>query len=123
MTRFPALALSLALLAAPALAEVTAVVEKDGILTDANGMTLYTFDKDSGGKSACYNDCATNWPPYTAAAGEQMPDGWTRVARDDGTEQWALNGKPLYFYFEDMASGDVNGDGKGDVWHVVPMSN
>ena len=92
-----------------------------GVLAAQNGMTLYTFDKDSGGKSACYNDCATNWPPYTAAAGEQMPDGWTRVARDDGTEQWALNGKPLYFYFEDMASGDVKGDGKGGVWHVVMM--
>ena len=94
-----------------------------GVLAAQNGMTLYTFDKDSDGKSACYDACATHWPPYIAAAGEAMPDGWTRVMRDDGTEQWALNGKPLYFYFEDMASGDVNGDGKGDVWHVVPMSN
>ena len=40
----------------------------DGTLTDAKGMTLYTFDKDAGGKSACNGGCATNWPPLTAAA-------------------------------------------------------
>ncbi len=94
-----------------------------GVLAAQNGMTLYIFDKDSGGKSACYDACAKNWPPYVAAAGETMPDGWTRVTRDDGTEQWALNGQPLYFYYEDMAAGDMKGDGKGDAWHVVPVSN
>ncbi|MGN6305865.1 MAG: hypothetical protein ACTHNH_13670, partial [Mesorhizobium sp.] len=33
------------------------------IYTDANGMTLYTYDKDEAGKSNCYDKCATNWPP------------------------------------------------------------
>ena len=42
MTRTP-LALVLALLAGPALADGMAVMEKDGVLTDANGMTLYTL--------------------------------------------------------------------------------
>ncbi len=94
-----------------------------GILAAQNGMTLYTFDKDSDGKSACYDDCATNWPPYIAAEGEEMPAGWTRIDRDDGTVQWALDGKPLYFYVEDVASGDAKGDGKGGVWHVVPAAD
>ena len=43
-----------------------------GVLAAQNGMTLYTFDKDSDGKSACYDACAKNWPPYIAAAGEAM---------------------------------------------------
>ena len=42
MTR-TALTLTLALLAAPVFAQD--VMVKDGVLTDANGMTLYTFDK------------------------------------------------------------------------------
>jgi predicted lipoprotein with Yx(FWY)xxD motif len=30
-------------------------------------MTLYVFDKDSGGKSACNGPCAGNWSPYIIA--------------------------------------------------------
>ena len=41
---------------------------KGKVLTDGKGMTLYTFDKDAGGKSACNGACATNWPPLMAAA-------------------------------------------------------
>lgn len=107
--------------AAMALASWVAVVPASAqpILAGANGMTLYTFDKDSNGQSACYDECAVKWPPYLAEPGQQMPEGWTRVARTDGTEQWALNGKPLYFYIEDTASGEAKGDGLGGVWHTV----
>ena len=36
-----------------------------GVLTDPQGLTLYTFDRDTAnsGKSACNGPCATNWPP------------------------------------------------------------
>ena len=40
--------------------------DKGPALTDAKGMTLYTFDKDSAGKSACSGKCAENWPPLIA---------------------------------------------------------
>ena len=35
----------------------------DGVLVGANGMTLYTFDKDTAGtgKSVCNGPCANNW--------------------------------------------------------------
>ncbi|HSC01194.1 MAG TPA: hypothetical protein VLE45_14850, partial [Burkholderiaceae bacterium] len=39
----------------------------DGALVGNNGMTLYTFDRDAAGKSACNGPCATNWPPLMAA--------------------------------------------------------
>ena len=42
---------------------------KGKVLTNASGMTLYVFDKDSAGKSACNGPCAGNWPPLMAAAG------------------------------------------------------
>ena len=44
------------------------------VLTTANGMTLYTYDKDTVGQSACYGDCAQYWHPYLSN-GTSMPSG------------------------------------------------
>ena len=87
--------------------------------TGANGMTLYTFDKDQGAESACYDDCATNWPPYLAQEGASKGQGWATTDRKDGAKQWTYNGHPVYYYVGDKAAGDATGDGKGGVWHVV----
>ena len=36
---------------------------------DANGKTLYTYDRDTvPGKSACVGDCAKAWPPLPVSA-------------------------------------------------------
>ncbi len=92
---------------------------KGKALVDAKGMTLYTFDKDAGGKSACNGPCATNWPPF-AAAGTSAPANWTIVARDDGSKQWAYMGKPLYTWSKDSKPGDTTGDGfLNNAWHVA----
>ena len=88
-------------------------------LTAKSGMTLYSFDKDVGGVPTCYDACATNWPPYLAAEGDTMPNGWTLVDRKDGKKQWAYDKKPLYFYKNDAKSGDMMGDGLNGVWHVI----
>ncbi len=47
---------------------------KGKVLTNDTGMTLYVFDKDSVGKSACNGPCAGNWPPLAATAAS-MPMG------------------------------------------------
>jgi len=98
-------------------AQVT-LVAGHGPLTAENGMTLYTFDKDSAGTSNCYDSCAASWPPYIAAAGASS-DGLTTVARRDGSLQWAKDGAPLYFWVGDTAPGDTTGDGVGGVWHIA----
>lgn len=90
-----------------------------GMLTDAKGMTLYVFDKDTGGTSVCYDACAVKWPPYLAKDGDKMPADWTMVKRTDGTMQWAYDGKPVYFFQGDTKKGDAAGDGLGGVWHVI----
>ena len=93
----------------------------DGMLVGSNGMTLYTFDKDAAGSgnSACVGPCVANWPPLVAAA-DAVPHGdYTVITRDDGTKQWALKGKPLYFWIKDEKAGDKTGDGFKDVWHIV----
>ena len=73
----------------------------DGTLTNAAGMTLYVFDKDAGGKSACNGPCVANWPPLMVAGDGAASGDWTIVVRDDGTKQWAYKGKPLYTWAKD----------------------
>jgi predicted lipoprotein with Yx(FWY)xxD motif len=120
-TVLSAFALLLASSALSFAAEPAKIAEGAGgkMYTDANGMTLYTYDKDSAGKSACNGDCAVNWPPLMAAADAKDEGEWTVVTRDDGAKMWAYEGKPLYTFVQDKKAGDVTGDGKGGVWHVA----
>ena len=86
----------------------------------AKGMTLYTFDKDSAGKSACNGPCAVNWPPALVADGAKAAGDWSVVGRDDGLKQWAYKGKPLYAFAKDTKAGDKTGDGfLNGAWHVA----
>jgi len=96
------------------------VMMKDGMMTDHKGMTVYTFDKDSAGKSMCNDKCAANWPPLMATAGDKSMGDWTVIKRDDGKMQWAYEGKPLYTFVMDKKAGDMTGEGKMDgAWHVA----
>jgi predicted lipoprotein with Yx(FWY)xxD motif len=54
-----------------------------------------------------------------AKEGERGSGAYTVIARDDGTRQWAHNGKPLYFYTADAKAGDARGEGQGGAWSVV----
>ena len=89
------------------------------VLTDANGMTLYIFDKDTAGVSNCYDTCAEKWPPLFADDSAAPEGDFTVVERTDGTKMWAYKGMPLYYWVEDMAPGDIKGDGVGGVWHLA----
>ena len=111
-------ALLLAIVSPLALAQAPAKVS-DGVLVNDAGMTLYTFDKDAGGKSACSGPCAANWPPLGASASATASGDWSIVTRDDGTRQWAYKGKPLYLFNKDAKPGDVAGDGVNSVWHIA----
>jgi predicted lipoprotein with Yx(FWY)xxD motif len=98
----------------------TATTSKGPTLTDSRGMSLYTFDKDSDGKSACNGPCVANWPVLKAEASDQPGDGYTIITRDDGSKQWAHKGKPLYTFFKDQKAGDITGDGfLNGVWHLA----
>jgi len=93
---------------------------KGKVLTNESGMTLYVFDKDSGGKSACNGPCAGNWPPLMATAAAMAMGDYTVVSRDDGSKQWAYKGKPLYTWKNDKKPGDITGDGfLNGAWHIA----
>lgn len=93
-------------------------------LVNETGFTLYYYLNDSGnGTSTCYDDCLVAWPAFYAE-NVTVPlalnaSEFTEAVRDDEIKQTAYNGWPLYFYFEDTAPGDINGQAKNDVWFVV----
>ena len=105
---------------------VQLMVSNNNILVDGNGMTLYTFDQDTNGRSACYNTCASFWPPVyvsvdSPAAGT-VPGTIGIVQRTDGKYQATYDGQPLYYYLQDKNPGDMNGNNlnvSGGVWYVV----
>jgi transforming growth factor-beta-induced protein len=85
------------------------------------GLTLYVFDSDLGASgSTCNDGCATTWPPVVVADGEvdNIP-GLSLITRDDGSSQAAFKGRPLYFYANDTAAGDTNGQAVDYAWWKV----
>jgi len=96
-------------------------------LTDGSGMTLYIFAKDEPGITNCYDQCAVNWPPLLVED-EQIPEGgegltaaFGTTERTDGTVQVTYNGWPLYYWINDAAVGDTDGQGVGGVWAVAGL--
>jgi predicted lipoprotein with Yx(FWY)xxD motif len=96
------------------------------ILVDNAGRTLYLYTNDvvGSGKSNVTGNLAVAWPPLTLASGEPLktPDitgDLTLITRDDGTKQVAYKGMPLYYFAQDTAAGDINGQARGNVWYVL----
>ena len=96
------------------------------IITDGAGKTLYMFTPDEGGTPTCYDDCAAAWPALTAADAASVTAGTgleaskiTVVDRTDGTKQVKYGEYPLYYFANDAAAGDTNGQGLNDKWYVV----
>jgi predicted lipoprotein with Yx(FWY)xxD motif len=96
------------------------------ILTDNQGRTLYRYTPDTVNvSSACYGRCATAWPPLLVSAGNPVAGEGVNgnllgvLTRTDGTRQVMYNGMPLYYYANDKAAGDTNGQFLRNVWFVV----
>lgn len=92
-----------------------------GMLVNAQGMTLYTFDRDvaGSGKSSCNSDCAQMWPPLVWVGAGEPTGAFTLITREGGAKQWAYKGKPLYLFSGDVNPDDTNGDGVNGVWHIA----
>lgn len=98
-------------------------------VVDGTGKTVYMLDKDNATTSTCQNACATEWPPLLAQNGTPKAmdpaiddSAITVMQRNDGTQQVAYGGHPLYHYSRDTAAGQLNGAGKDDEyghWSLV----
>ena len=105
----------------------TAKTSLGRIIVNSNGRTLYLFEKDRGGKSACSGQCATFWPPLITS-GKPRVTGGARASligttrRADGRLQVTYNHHPLYTFVKDKKAGQTNGEGVsafGATWDAV----
>jgi predicted lipoprotein with Yx(FWY)xxD motif len=93
------------------------------VLTNAKGLTLYTFAADSPGKSNCNGSCAAYWPPVTGSpSAPGIPGTFSTTTRTDGTKQVTWNRHPLYTYIGDHGPGQASGNNlnlNGGLWKEV----
>jgi len=92
------------------------------VLTDQDGLTLYTNLNENEFVSTCYDECAEKWPPMTLNSGEEVagPD-FSVIVRKDGSLQAAYLGFPLYRYYKDQQEGDYLGDRVEGVWTAAKL--
>lgn len=95
-------------------------------LTDYKQRPVYMFTRDAQNASACYDQCAVNWPPLSfedksePVAGRGLDDkliGY--IKRTDGKVQVTYGGWPLYNYAKDQTPTAFGGQGVGGNWFLV----
>ncbi|GAA2259417.1 lipoprotein [Streptomyces ruber] len=100
------------------------------IVVDAEGMTVYRFEKDTPWpmKSACIGACLEKWPvvaPVDAADTKGIDNkndgrrGYVVLDRPDGLKQQSIDCWPLYTFAGDKKPGDINGQGVGGTWYAI----
>jgi predicted lipoprotein with Yx(FWY)xxD motif len=97
------------------------------VLVDGRGRTLYLFEKDKHGKSACNGQCAGFWPPLITS-GKPLARRGAKTSllgttkRPDGRLQVTYNHHPLYTFVKDTGKGQTNGeelDVFGAEWYAL----
>jgi len=115
---------------APAARPATVATAPSGlgrIVVDVRGRTLYLFEKDAHGRSACSGTCAVYWPPLLTNGKLSAIQGAKRsllgtTRRADGTRQVTYAGHPLYLFSGDTSRGQTNGEGLTDFgagWYAL----
>lgn len=100
------------------------------IIVDGRGRTLYLFEKDRRGASACSGVCVAYWPPLLTKGRPIAITGAKRsllgtIRRADGTRQVTYAEHPLYFFSGDTKRGQTNGEGLKDFgagWYALMPS-
>ena len=97
------------------------------IIVDGRGRSLYLFEKDRRGHSACSGACAAYWPPLLTTAKPVAGTGVKKallgtIRRSNGKKQVTYNGHPLYRFVQDTKPGQVKGQDThffGGGWYVM----
>ena len=97
------------------------------ILVDPRGRTLYLFEQDSKGTSACTSACLSYWPAFTSRtvprAGTGVRQSLLGLAKPQhGLRQVTYAGHPLYTFVGDKRAGQTSGEGLsnfGADWYAL----
>lgn len=89
------------------------------IIVNGQGHTLYLFEKDKRGHSACSGTCATYWPPLVTHGKPIAANGARKallgtIRRADGSMQVTYAGHPVYRFLLDSKRGQTKGEGLND---------
>jgi predicted lipoprotein with Yx(FWY)xxD motif len=89
------------------------------IITDGRGRTLYLFEKDKRGRSACSGSCAVEWPPLVTHGKPVALAGVRKsllgvIRRSNGSMQVSYAGHPVYRFIGDSRRGQTSGEGLDD---------
>ena len=95
-------------------------------LVDGNGHTLYWTTLDSVGQSNVTGTILANWPIFYVAnivvASPLDASDFGSITRPDGNKQTTYKGRPIYYYIDDQAAGDIRGQGINGIWFAVDPS-
>lgn len=97
------------------------------ILVTPTGRAVYYYlaDDPKTGASSCVDQCAIHWPAVNANSEPPTAEGVDAdlgiYDRANGVPQLTVNGRPVYFYRNDISPGSINGQGvAGMFWLVSP---
>jgi len=114
---------------APRAAVYTVMIETTAlgkVLADSKGNTLYISINDkTPNKSSCTGACAVAWPPLHVTGKPTYGPGvkasmFKVITRADHTKQLAVNGKPLYTWFQDTKPKEATGEAVNGFYAVRP---
>lgn len=96
------------------------------VLVDGRGRTLYLFEKDQNGVSACTTACAHYWPALTSHGTPRAAGGVLQsLLRIGPAHQVLYAGHPLYTFVGDKRAGQTSGEGLtnfGAGWYALAAS-
>jgi predicted lipoprotein with Yx(FWY)xxD motif len=101
-----------------------ATVSLGNVVVSSDGKTLYAYMPDGTGTTAmCTGGCAGAWPPLMVSGQPVAGSGIDASKLSKAPSgQVTYGGHLLYNYSADTAPGQTNGQGLGNVWHVVSPS-
>lgn len=101
------------------------IADKDNLkfIVDTKGNALYNFTKDQPDVSNCKGGCLKAWPVFYAgdivAPSIMNNSDFGVITNSEGSRQTTYKKMPLYYYINDTARGDTNGQGVNDAWFIV----